>query len=147
MGQVDLPFMQKSLKKSVYLHLRNHSMVQLRQAAKHHHRTVVEEATTILESTFRADHVSADAEPAPAGAEKLNANGLFVDLSEPLLARLRPLAERNYRSVAGEAANVLETVLSLAERKAEVIDASKPKPILKSILKFRKKPHPPKSVV
>jgi hypothetical protein len=139
--------MQKSLKKSVYLHLRNHSMVQLRQAAKHHHRSVVEEATTILESTFRPDHGSGDAAQGPGGAEKLNANGLFVDLSEHLLERLRPLAERNYRSVAGEAANVLETVLSLAERESEIIDGSKPQPILKPILKFRKKPHSSKSAV
>jgi hypothetical protein len=139
--------MQKSLKKSVYLHLRNHAMMQLRQAAKHHHRTVVEEATTILESTFRPNHVSVDADEGPGGAEKLNANGLFVDLSEQLLARLRPLAERNYRSVAGEAANVLETVLSLAEAEHEITDASKMKPILKPILQFRKKPHSPKSAV
>ena len=101
-------------KKGLYLHLHNHAMHQLRQAAIRHHWTVATEATKILEETLRPGLVSENAGDV-AGSEKCNANGLYLDLSEELLARLRPLAERDYRSVASEAAFVLETVLSLAE--------------------------------
>ncbi len=102
-------------KKGLYLHLHNHAMHQLRQAAIRHHWTVATEATKILEETLRPGLVSENAAADIAGSEKCNANGLYLNMSEELLARLRPLAERNYRSVAGEAAFVLETVLSLAE--------------------------------
>src|SRR5437879_12302606 len=102
-------------KKGLYLHLHNHAMHQLRQAAIRHHWTVATEATKILEETLRPIRVWEKEAADIIGAEKCNANGLYLDLSEELLAWLRPLAERNYRSVAGEAAFVLETVLSLAE--------------------------------
>jgi len=57
-----------------------------------------------------------------------------------MVARLKPLADRNYRSVAGQAAFVLQTVLNL-EDESGITVASKPKPIPK----FRKKRgRPPK---
>jgi hypothetical protein len=130
--------MQKVLKKGIYLYLRNHALHQLRQAAKNHQGTLATEATRILEETLRPGHVHDNAPPDAAGTEKGNANGLYLDLSEELLARLRPLAERNYRSLAGEVANVLETVLSLTEQAT-----SKPK----SVLKSKKKPRLPKPTV
>jgi len=102
-------------KKGLYLHLHNHAMHQLRQAAIRHHWTVATEATKILEETLRPGLVSENAAADIAASEKCNANGLYLNMSEELLARLRPLAERDYRSVASEAAFVLETVLSLAE--------------------------------
>jgi hypothetical protein len=107
--------MQNCSKKGLYLHLHNQVMHQLRQAAVRHHWTVAAEATRILEATLQPGHVGENAASDTAGTEKCNANGLYVDLSEELLVLLRPLAERNYRSVAGEAAFVLETVLGLAE--------------------------------
>ena len=125
--------MQKGLKKGINLYLRNHALHQLRQAAKNHQRTLATEATRILEETWPG-HVCDNAHPDAAGTDKCSANGLYLDLSEELLARLRPLAERNYRSVAGEVANVLETALSFAEQEAGIM----PKP--KSMLKSRKKP-------
>jgi hypothetical protein len=130
--------MQKVLKKGIYLYLRHPALHQLRQAAKNHQGTLATEATRILEETFRLGHVYDNASPDAAGTEKCNANGLYLDLSEELLARLRPLAERNYRSLAGEVANVLETVLSLTEQ-----TASKPN----SMLKSKKKPLLPKPAV
>ena len=130
--------MQKGLKKGIYLYLRNHALHQLRQAAKNHQGTLATEATRILEETLRPGHVCDNASADAAGTEKFNANGLYLDLSEELLARLRPLAERNYRSVAGEVANVLETVLSLTEQ-----TTSKHK----SMLKSKKKPRLPKPTV
>ena len=129
--------MQKSLKKGVYLYLRDHALHQLRQAAKNHRGTLTTEATRILEETLRPGHVHDNASPDAAGTEKCNANGLYLDLSEELLARLRPLAERNYRSLACEVANVLETVLSLTEA------TSRPK----SMLKSKKKPRLTKPTV
>ena len=145
-------------KKGLYLHLHNHAMHQLRQAAIRHHWTVATEATKILEETLRPGLVSENAAADIAGSEKCNANGLYVDLSEELLARLRRLAECSYRSVASEAVFVLETVLCLTEDAStgtrsvpnttgrvgagEVETgtpmASKPTPILK----FGKKPQP-----
>jgi plasmid stability protein len=113
-GECD-PSMQNCSKKGLYLHLHNQVMHRLRQAAVRHHWTVAAEATRILEATLQPGHVGENAASDTAGTEKCNANGLYVDLSEELLVLLRPLAERNYRSVAGEAAFVLETVLGLAE--------------------------------
>ena len=136
-------------KKGLYLHLHNHAMHQLRQAATRHHWTVATEATKILEETLRPGLVSENAAADIAGSEKCNANGLYLNMSEELLARLRPLAERDYRSVASEAAFVLETVLGIAdstilrasgrregdEVQGGITAASKPKPKTK----FRKK--------
>jgi hypothetical protein len=130
--------MQKGLKKGIYLYLRDDALHQLRQAAKNHQGTLAAEATRILEETLRPDHVCDNAPSDAAGTDKCNANGVYLDLSEELLARLRPLAERNYRSLAGEAANVLETVLSFTEQAA-----SKPK----SMLKSKKKPRLSKPAV
>lgn len=101
-------------KKGFYLNLHSHMMHQLRKAAKRHHRTVATEATCILEETLRPGHVWENAAE-HAATEKFNANGLSLELSEELMAPLRLLAERNYRSVAGEAAFVLETALSLTD--------------------------------
>jgi hypothetical protein len=133
-------FMQKGLKKGVYLYLRNHAMHQLRQSAKNHRGTLATEACRILEETLLPGQ---DRDKGPqdlGGTDKSNANGLFVDLSEPLLARLRPLAERSYRSLAGQVTYVLETVLNLSDYQAGLKAAPKPKPILK----FKKKSRRPK---
>ena len=147
--------MQKCPKKGFYLNLYNHMMHQLRQAANRHHRTVATEATRILEETMRPGHVRENT-AGDAATEKFNANGLYLDLSEELMAPLRLLAERNYRSVAGEAAFVLETVLSLTdgalipspsrkgnggEGESGITAASRPKP--KTKLRKRSKPRPP----
>lgn len=105
--------MQKGSKNGLYLNLRNHLMHQLQEAAKRHHRTVGFEATRILEETVGLNQVS---EKAVGNiGEKRTANGLYVDLSEELLSRLRRLAECSYRSVASEAVFILETVLCLME--------------------------------
>jgi len=117
------------------------SLQELRQAAKNHHGTLATEATRILEETLCPDHVCDNAPSNAAGADKCNANGVYLDLSEELLARLRPLAERNYRSLAGEVANVLEAVLSLTEQEAGIMSK------LKSTLKPRKKTRLPKPAV
>ena len=101
--------MQKGSKNGLYLNLSNHLMHQLQEAAKSHHRTVGFEATRILEDTLRPNQVSEKA--VGNVGEKRTANGLYVDLSEELLAGLRRLAESSYRSVAGEAVFILETVL------------------------------------
>src|SRR5438093_8166718 len=150
--------MQKHSKNGLYLNLHNHVMHQLREAAKRHHRTVGFEATRILEDTLQPNQVSEKAVGNIAGAEKWNANGLYVDLSEELLARIMRLAECSYRSVASEATFVLETVLCLTEDASTgtrsvpnttgrvgagevetgIPTASKPTPILK----FGKKPQP-----
>jgi hypothetical protein len=132
--------MQKSLKKGVYLYLRSHSMHLLREAAKNHQRTPAMEASMILEETLRPARNCGKGPDDAEGTDKYNANGLYVNLSEELLALLRLLAERNYRSLAGEVAYVLESVLSLTENQAEVIA-----PKLKPILKFKPKVQLPKS--
>jgi hypothetical protein len=124
-------FMQKSLKKGVYLYLRNHSMYQLRQAAKNHQRALATEVSRILEETLRPGQVHDKGPPDAAGTDKFNVNGLYVDLSEELLAWLRPLAERNYRSLAGQVTFIVEAVLSLNEHQAGIMAATNPKPILK----------------
>jgi hypothetical protein len=131
--------MQKGSKKGVYLYLHNQAMHQLRQAAKRHQRTVATEAARILEDIFH--HTSDERTPDAAGAEKCDARGLYVDLSETLLARLRPLAESNYRSLAGQAAFVLETVLSLTEDERDKKAALEPKPLLK--FSTKQLPHKP----
>jgi len=133
-------------KNGLYLYLHNHVMHQLREEAKRHQRTVASEVTQILEETFRPGCLKqTTVEDAAGGAtvEKCNANGIYVDLSEELLARIRPLAERNYRSLAGEVASVLERVLSLTELEAGKTAASKPKPTLS----LNKKRQPPKPAV
>jgi hypothetical protein len=148
------------LRKAFYLNLHNRAMLQLRQAANRHHRTVVIEATRILEEALRPGHAWENAAGDVPGAEKCNGNCLYVNLSEESLARLRPLAEKNYRSVAGEAAFVLEMVASLindavtpcADESAPAFGsqaawtpsaATPSKPKLKP--KVRKKPQRPKS--
>jgi plasmid stability protein len=106
--------MQKHPKKGIYLNLHKHVIHQLRRAANHHHGTVAIEATRILEETLGLGHTWENVGK-DATTENFGPNGLYVNLSEELKARLRLLAEKNYRSVAGEAAYVLETVLSLAD--------------------------------
>jgi hypothetical protein len=132
--------MQKGLNKGVYLYLRNHAMHQLRQAAKNHQGTLATEASRILEETLLPGQARDRSPNDVAATDKSNANGLFVDLSEQLLARLRPLAERNYRSLAGQVSYVLETVLSLSQHQDEILASPKPK----TILKFKKKRRQPK---
>jgi plasmid stability protein len=106
--------MQKHPKKGIYLNLHKHVIHQLRRAANHHHGTVTTEATRLLEETLGLGHTW-DNVGKDATTENFGPNGLYVNLSEELKARLRLLAEKNYRSVAGEAAVVLEAVLSLAD--------------------------------
>jgi hypothetical protein len=132
--------MQKGLKKGVHLYLCSHSMHLLREAAKNHQRTLAMEARLILEETLRPARNCHKAPDDAAGTDNYNASGLYVNLSEELLARLRLLAERNYRSLAGEAAYVLESVLSLTENQAEVMA-----PKLKPIFKIKPKVQLPKS--
>src|SRR5262249_39812426 len=126
------------LKKGVHLYLRSHSMDLLREAAKNHQRSPATEASGILEKTLLGQNCGKGSDD--AGIDKYNANGLYVNLSEELLARLRLLAERNYRSLAGEVAYILEFVLDLAENNVEIM-AVKSKPILK----FKQKQRLPKS--
>jgi plasmid stability protein len=106
--------MQKHPKKGIYLNLHKHVIHQLRRAANHHHGTVTTEATRILEETLGLGHTWENVGK-DATTENFGPNGLYVNLSEELKARLRLLAEKTYRSVAGEAAIVLEAVLSLAD--------------------------------
>jgi hypothetical protein len=133
--------MQKGLNKGVYLYLHNHVMDRLRQAAKKHQRTLATEVSRILEETLWPGQVHDKGPQDTAGTEKYYVNGLYVNLSEELLARLRPLAERNYRSLGGEVSYVLERVLSLTEYQAGIMASRKPKLLLKS----KKKPRPPKA--
>jgi plasmid stability protein len=133
--------MQKDWKKGLYLELGTDVMNQLRLVAGRHHRNVVEEATRILEEALRPEYVRNNAPKAATSTENYRANGIYLILSEELVARLRPLADRNYRSVAGQAAFVLQTILNLKQDESRITAASKPKPILK----FRKKRgRPPK---
>jgi plasmid stability protein len=144
--------MQKRLKEGIHLNLHKHVIHQLRRAANRHHRTVSTEATRILEETLRPGHACENA-GRDAATENFGPNGLYLNLSEELKARLRLLAEKNYRSVAGEAAYVLEAVLSLADGvlissssekgyggKGQSGVTSAPMPKLKT--KFRKRPAP-----
>ena len=143
--------MQKFAKNGFYLNLHKHVMHQLRRAADQHHRTVATEAIRILEETLRPGHVWQNA-AREAATEKDSPNGLYLNLSEESKARLRLMAEKNYRSVAGEAAFVLETVLSFADG---VLIPSPSKghggegqkgvtaaPMLKPKTRFRKRPTP-----
>jgi plasmid stability protein len=133
--------MQKSWKKGLYLELGTDVMNQLRLVAERHHRNVVEEASRILEETLRPGYVWNNAPRAAPGTENYRANSIYLILSEELVARLRPLADRNYRSVAGQAAFVLQTILNLKQDESRITMASKPK----QLLKFRKKRgRPPK---
>jgi plasmid stability protein len=132
--------MQKGLKKGVHLYLRTHSMQLLREAAENHQRSLATEASRILKKTLRLGQNSGKGSEDATETDKYNANGLYVNLSEELLVRLRLLAERNYRSLAGEVAYILESVLDLTKNQAEVMAAKS-----KQILKFKQKLRPSKS--
>lgn len=147
--------MQKFPKNGIYLNLHKHVIHQLRRAAHRHHRTVSTEAITILEEALRPGQAWEN-DGIDAATEHFGPNGLYLNMSEELKARLRPLAEKNYRSVAGEAAYVLELVLCPAEGvlvasssekgnggngQSGVTSALLPK--LKSKLRKRPPPRPP----
>jgi plasmid stability protein len=147
--------MQKYPKKGIYLNLHKHVIHQLRRAANHHHGTVTTEAARILEETLGLGHTWENVGK-DATTENFGPNGLYVNLSEELKARLRLLAEKTYRSVAGEAAVVLETVLSLTDvvripsslekghgGKGQSGATSAPMPNPKTKLRKRPAPRPP----
>jgi len=95
------------------------------------------EASRILEETLRPGQVFDKGPQDAAGTDHYHENGLYVNLSEELRAEARPLADRNYRSLAGEVTYILEAVLGINEHQAGIMAAHKPKPILKSKKKSR----------
>ena len=121
--------MEKRWHKGFHLDLDSAVMTQLRLAAQRHDRSVVTEATRLLEETLLPKH-GGDKTCEKAAAEPYRANGLYLDLSEELVARLKPLADGDYRSIAGEAAFVLQKVLRLTagERRSATACARMVKP-------------------
>ena len=108
-----------------YLDLPLNVVRRLRQQASRNQRSVVAEAVVILEKALRPTKTQVLPLDGLTASDHCTANTLHLDLSTELIARLKPLAERNYRSVAGEAAQVLQTVLRQEE---DVRDPMAPQP-------------------
>jgi plasmid stability protein len=99
--------MQKPRAGAFYLELPTDMMRQLRlSAARHGGRAAGAEAVAILGDALGTGPI-ADS----AGAEYRMGTGLRLELPECLVARLRPLADRDHRTVAGEAAFLLQILL------------------------------------
>ena len=99
--------MQKSKASAFYLELPRDTMRQLRlSATRHGGRAAAAEAIALL-----GDALGAGPTDKTAGAETHTGTGLRLELPECLVARLRPLADRDYRTVAGEAAFLLQILL------------------------------------
>ena len=99
--------MQKSKASAYYLELPKDTMRQLRlSAARHGGRAAAAEAIALL-----GDALGAGPTDKTAGAETHTGTGLRLELPEVLVALLRPLADQAYRTVAGEAAFLLQILL------------------------------------
>jgi hypothetical protein len=99
--------MQKSKASAFYLELPRDTMRQLRlSATRHGGRAAAAEAIALLE-----DALGAGPTDEAAGAETHAGTCLRLELPEVLVALLRPLADRAYRTVGGEAAFLLQILL------------------------------------
>src|SRR5205807_6335612 len=98
-------------KRRIYLDLPQETGGELRLSAKRHRRTVCAEATALLEGALRPDLAEGETADSPPGSGSYRDNSLYLELSAGLLARLGTLAEGDCRSVAGEAAQILQAIL------------------------------------
>jgi hypothetical protein len=100
---------EKTARRRIYLDIPVDVVHQLRLSASANRRSVVAEALALLEEALWPD--KAAAVDTPVGAESYRGAVLYLELSPELLARLQPLADRDYRSISGEAVVVLQAVL------------------------------------
>jgi plasmid stability protein len=108
---------EKTARRRIYLDIPVDLVHQLRLSASANRRSVVAEALALLEEALWPDKTTAA--DAPAGAESYRGAVLYIELTPELLARLQPLADRDYRSVSGEAVVVLQAVLQRHQAKIE----------------------------
>jgi hypothetical protein len=110
---------EKTARRRIYLDIPVDVVHQLRLSASANRRSVVAEALALLEEALWPD--KAAAVDTPAGAESYRGAVLYLELSPELLARLQPLADRDYRSISGEAVVVLQAVLQRHQVKIEEV--------------------------
>jgi plasmid stability protein len=96
-------------RRRIYLDIPVDVVRQLRTSARVNGRSVVAEALALLEEALWPGK-TAPVDSA-VGTESYRGTVLYLELSPELIARLQPLADRDYRSVAGEAVVVLQAVL------------------------------------
>src|SRR5690349_18982351 len=95
----------------VLLDLLQAATALLRAAARRHGRTMAAEAVSILEGVLRPGRPSGPAAGGPAAEDPYKANLLHLDLPAGLIGLLQPLADRDFRSVPGEAVFILHSIL------------------------------------
>src|ERR1700732_521730 len=100
---------EKTARRRIYLDIPVDVVQQLRLSASTNRRSVVAEALALLEEALWPD--KAAAVDTPAGAESYRGAVLYLELSPELLAGRQPWADRDYRSISGEAVVVLQAVL------------------------------------
>ena len=108
---------EKTARRRIYLDIPVDLVHQLRLSASANRRSVVAEALALLEEALWPDKTTAA--DAPVGAESYRGAVLYLELTPELLARLQPLADRDYRSISGEAVVVLQAVLQRHQAKIE----------------------------
>jgi plasmid stability protein len=108
---------EKSATRRIYLDIPADVVHGLRLSACANGRSVVAEALALLEEALWPDKSAVV--DTPAGAESYRGAVLYLELSTELLARLQPLADRDYRSISGEAVVVLQAVLQRHQTKIE----------------------------
>jgi hypothetical protein len=101
---------QKAGGRRIYVDIPVEVVHQLRISARINERNVVEEALSLLEEGLWPDRAPAAVAPAAAG-QTYRGTIPYLELPPELIARLQPLADMDYRSVAGEAVVVLQGVL------------------------------------
>jgi len=100
---------QKTGGRRIYVDIPVEVIYQLRISARIHQRSIAAEAMSLLEEGLWPDRPTTGV--APAAAETYRETVPYLELPPELIARLKPLADMDYRSVAGEAVVVLEAVL------------------------------------
>jgi plasmid stability protein len=113
---------EKTARRRIYLDIPVDVVHQLRLSASANRRSVVAEALALLEEALWPDKSAAV--DTPVGAESYRGAVLYLELTPELLARLQPLADRDYRSISGEAVVVLQAVLQRHRAPIEEVAAA-----------------------
>ena len=112
---------QKTGGRRIYVDIPVEVIYQLRISARINKRSIAAEALSLLEEGLCLDKATASVtHGAPAYREAVP----YLELPPAVIARLKPLAEMDYRSVAGEAVVVLEAVLRQHRGKIEAAAAA-----------------------
>src|SRR5437879_3781518 len=108
----------KTAGRKIYVNIPVEVICQLRISAQMNQRSMAAEARSLLEEGLWPDKPTSGM--ASADGQTYREAVPYLELPSELIARLKPLADMDYRSVAGEAVVVLEAVL---RRHREEIEA------------------------